>query len=134
MKISVIKEFNISSEIIVDLQPPRKLLCKNISTQNTKLSKVLKQSLLSYSTWPLKKSQEYKDHFKRFGFTRGEAHHVEKMVGKYGVNYIFTRWTNKMSGPVVALFKLRGAPNCLIACFTVFTTVERHIWEIVLNK
>ena len=33
-------------------------------------------------------AQEYKDYFKRFSFTRAEAQHVEKMVQKYGGDYI----------------------------------------------
>ena len=33
-------------------------------------------------------AQEYKDYFKRYGYTREEAQHVENMVQKYGVEYI----------------------------------------------
>ena len=33
-------------------------------------------------------AQEYKDHFKKYGYTREEAQHVEKMIYKYGVDYI----------------------------------------------
>ena len=33
-------------------------------------------------------AEEYKDYFKRYGYTREEAQHVENMVQKYGVEYI----------------------------------------------
>ena len=33
-------------------------------------------------------AEEYKDHFKRYSYTRGEAQHVEKMIEKYGVDYV----------------------------------------------
>ena len=58
---------------------------------NTKHGDICCQETVSTFIFRLgleKAAQEYKYYFRRYGYTRAEAHHVEKMVDNYGVEYI----------------------------------------------
>ena len=90
------KESNIAQEKVVDFKCD---FCSFITTKkiifnkhmNTKHGDVYRHETVSTFIFRLgleELAEEYKDYFKRYGYTRSEADHVEKMVSKYGVEYI----------------------------------------------
>ena len=63
-------------------------LNKHLNTNHGNINTIETLSTFIFCLGLEEYAQEYKNHFERYRYTRGEAQHVEKMVRKYGVEYI----------------------------------------------
>ena len=61
---------------------------KHINTYHGNINSIETASTFIFRLGLDEFAEEYKNHFERYGYTRKEAQHVEKMVEKYGVDYI----------------------------------------------
>ena len=63
-------------------------LNKHMNTKHQDINSIETVSTFIFRLGLEELASEYKYHFKRYGYTTAEAQHVEKMVRKYGVDYI----------------------------------------------